>query len=54
MDYTILQPGTLINDAGTGKVTVNPDVGGEITRDDVATFTVQTLHTLQRSVKPLR
>lgn len=45
MDYTILQPGTLINDAGTGKVTVNPDVGGEITRDDVATFTVQTLHT---------
>ncbi|MFC6200863.1 SDR family oxidoreductase [Lactiplantibacillus nangangensis] len=41
--YTILQPGTLVNDAGTGKVTVNPGVGGEITRDDVATFAVKTL-----------
>ncbi|CAJ1229239.1 SDR family oxidoreductase [Lactiplantibacillus xiangfangensis] len=44
LDYTILQPGTLVNDAGTGKVTVNPQVGGEITRDDVATFTVQALN----------
>lgn len=43
LDYTILQPGTLVNDAGTGKVTVDPQAGGEITRDDVATFTVQTL-----------
>ncbi|MFC6163744.1 SDR family oxidoreductase [Lactiplantibacillus dongliensis] len=45
LDYTILQPGTLVNDAGTGQVTVNPDVGGEITRDDVATFAVQALST---------
>jgi len=45
LDYTILQPGTLVNDAGTGKVTVNPGIGGEITRDDVATFAVKTLST---------
>lgn len=43
--YTILQPGTLVNDAGTGKVTLNPTVGGEITRDDVATFAVQAIKT---------
>lgn len=47
LDYTILQPGILINDAGTGQVTVNPASqpgdGGEITRDDVAAFTVATL-----------
>lgn len=43
--YTILQPGSLVNDAGTGKVTVDPETGGEITRDDVATFAVATLKT---------
>jgi len=36
-----------VNDAGTGKVTVNPGVGGEITRDDVATFAVKALGTAQ-------
>ncbi|MFC6182295.1 SDR family oxidoreductase [Lactiplantibacillus daowaiensis] len=45
LDYTILQPGSLVNDAGTGRVTVNPAAGGAITRDDVATFAVQTLKT---------
>lgn len=45
LDYTILQPGTLVNDAGTGQVTVNPTAGGEITRDDVAAFAVQSLTT---------
>ncbi|AVK63560.1 short-chain dehydrogenase [Lactobacillus sp. CBA3606] len=45
LDYTILQPGGLVNDAGTGKVTVNPGVGGEITRDYVATFAVKALAT---------
>lgn len=45
LDYTIVQPGTLVNDAGTGQVTVNPAAGGKITRDDVATFVVQALTT---------
>ncbi|MFB9770366.1 SDR family oxidoreductase [Lactiplantibacillus modestisalitolerans] len=45
LDYTILQPGNLLNDAGTGKVTVNPSAGGGITRDDVAAFAVQSLAT---------
>ncbi|VDG18891.1 SDR family oxidoreductase [Lactiplantibacillus mudanjiangensis] len=45
LDYTILQPGSLVNDAGTGKVSVDPAVGGAITRDDVATVAVKTLTT---------
>jgi uncharacterized protein YbjT (DUF2867 family) len=38
LDYTIVRPGSLTDDPGTGKVELNTDVGrsGRIPRDDVA------------------
>jgi len=37
LDYTIVRPGRLTNDPGTGHVAAGPDVQrGDITRDDVA------------------
>ncbi|MBA2441201.1 MAG: SDR family oxidoreductase [Rubrobacter sp.] len=43
LDYTIIRPGSLTNDPGTGHVTVNTELGerGEVSREDVAlTFAV--------------
>lgn len=38
LDYTVLRPGKLTDDAGTGQVDLSDDLGryGEVTRDDVA------------------
>ena len=37
LDFTIVRPGRLTDDPGTGRVRVGPEVGyGEVTRDDVA------------------
>ncbi|MGJ8525975.1 putative sugar epimerase YhfK [Halomonadaceae bacterium LMG 33818] len=55
LDYTILRPGTLTDDAGTGKVSIEFVEGGQthITRDDVASFAVATLtaeHTIGKAI----
>jgi uncharacterized protein YbjT (DUF2867 family) len=45
LDWTILRPGGLTNDPGTGLVELGPDVErGEVTRDDVATVLAELLH----------
>jgi uncharacterized protein YbjT (DUF2867 family) len=37
LDYTIVRPGRLTDDPGTGRVRAGPDIGyGEVPRDDVA------------------
>jgi nucleoside-diphosphate-sugar epimerase len=37
LDFTIVRPGRLTDDPGTGRVRVGPEIGyGEVTRDDVA------------------
>lgn len=44
LDLTILRPGGLTNDAGTGRVTLAPGVDrGQVTRDDVAAVLVALL-----------
>ncbi|MBM7787058.1 SDR family oxidoreductase [Tenggerimyces flavus] len=44
LDLTILRPGGLTNDAGTGRVTLAPNVDrGQVTRDDVAAVLVALL-----------
>lgn len=45
MDYTIIRPGGLKNEAGTGKglLTENPGVCGAINREDVAELIVKAL-----------
>ncbi|MBW1605141.1 SDR family oxidoreductase [Lactobacillus sp. Sy-1] len=44
LDYTIVRPTALTNDAGTGKVSVNGDrLGGKIPRDDVASTVVAVI-----------
>ena len=44
LDYTIIRPGGLINDAGTGKIKVAVDLErGSIPREDVATTILATL-----------
>jgi uncharacterized protein YbjT (DUF2867 family) len=44
LDWTILRPGGLTNDAGTGRVTLAPNVDrGSVTRDDVAAVLVALL-----------
>lgn len=44
LDLTILRPGGLTNDAGTGRVTLAPSVDrGSVTRDDVAAVLVALL-----------
>jgi uncharacterized protein YbjT (DUF2867 family) len=45
LDYTIVRPGRLTNDPGTGRVKIGDDVGrGEIPRDGVAAVLVAVLH----------
>ena len=44
LDYTILRPGRLFNDPGTGKVTIhNPAAQKGVNREDVATLAVEVL-----------
>ena len=45
LDYTIVRPGGLTDDPGTGKVDVAEDVGrsGQVTRDDVALVLAEVL-----------
>jgi uncharacterized protein YbjT (DUF2867 family) len=45
LDYTIVRPGSLTNDPGTGRVEIAPSLGkrGEIPREDVASTIVATL-----------
>ena len=44
LDFTIVRPGILTDDPGTGAVAVGPDVGrGEIPREDVAAVLVAAL-----------
>lgn len=47
LDYTIIRPGSLTNEPGTGRVTAAPSLGrrGEIPREDVARAIVATLET---------
>ncbi len=45
-DWTVLRPGALTDDAGTGQVQLAPDVPrGEVPRDDVAAVIAALLHT---------
>ena len=44
LTYTIVRPGALTNDAGTGKVNTKFEGSGEIPREDVASFLVHVLH----------
>jgi uncharacterized protein YbjT (DUF2867 family) len=45
LDYTIVRPGTLTDDPGTGRIEIFTDLGhrGRVTRDDVAATLVATL-----------
>jgi uncharacterized protein YbjT (DUF2867 family) len=45
LEYTIVRPGYLTDDPGTGRIEVNPDTrrGREIPRDDVAATVLATL-----------
>jgi uncharacterized protein YbjT (DUF2867 family) len=44
LDYTIVRPGRLTNDAGTSRVTAGPDVGrADVAREDVAAVLVGVL-----------
>jgi uncharacterized protein YbjT (DUF2867 family) len=46
LDWTILRPGRLTDDPGTGRVTLGPGVArGDITRDDVAAVVRELLDT---------
>ncbi|MEV6785356.1 SDR family oxidoreductase [Streptomyces sp. NPDC051098] len=46
LDWTILRPGSLTNDAGTGLVRLEPSTGrGTIPRDDVAAVVAELLET---------
>jgi uncharacterized protein YbjT (DUF2867 family) len=51
LDYTIVRPGSLTDDPGTGKVELNTDVGrsGRIPRDDVAAILLGCLDTPETS-----
>jgi uncharacterized protein YbjT (DUF2867 family) len=45
LDYTIVRPGRLTDEPGTGRVTLGPNVPrGEIPRDDVAAVLAAVLH----------
>jgi uncharacterized protein YbjT (DUF2867 family) len=45
LDFTIVRPGRLTDDPGTGRVRVGPEIGyGEVTRDDVAATLAAVLH----------
>jgi uncharacterized protein YbjT (DUF2867 family) len=43
LDYTIVRPGSLTDDPGTGKVSVNGGGSGSISRDDVALVLAEVL-----------
>ena len=45
LDYTILAPGTLLNESGTGKIKVAEDLGchGTLPREDLAQAIIETL-----------
>ena len=44
LDYTILRPGRLLNEPGTGKITIeNPTLQNGIPREDVATLALEVL-----------
>jgi uncharacterized protein YbjT (DUF2867 family) len=45
LDYTIVRPGGLTDDPGTGLVTVGTDLAGDIPRDDVAAVLLAVLET---------
>ncbi|MDQ0930340.1 NAD(P)H-binding protein [Streptomyces turgidiscabies] len=46
LDWTILRPGALTNDAGTGRVRLEADTGrGKVPRDDVAAVITELLDT---------
>lgn len=45
LDYTIVRPGGLTDDPGTGHVTVGTDLAGDIPRDDVAAVLLAVLET---------
>jgi len=45
LEYTVVRPGPLTNEPGTGRVNLGPDVPrGEVTRDDVAQVLAAVLH----------
>jgi uncharacterized protein YbjT (DUF2867 family) len=44
LDWTIVRPGRLTDDPGTGRITAGTEIGyGEVTRDDVAATLVAAL-----------
>jgi uncharacterized protein YbjT (DUF2867 family) len=43
LDYTIIRPGRLTDDPGTGKVSLDGDGSGSVTRDDVALVLAEVL-----------
>ncbi|MBB2976798.1 uncharacterized protein YbjT (DUF2867 family) [Microbacterium endophyticum] len=43
LDFTVLGPGTLTLDAGTGKITLSPEGNGEVPRADVAAVIAASL-----------
>jgi uncharacterized protein YbjT (DUF2867 family) len=45
LDYTIVRPGGLTDDPGTGLVTAGTDLAGDIPRDDVAAVLLAVLET---------
>jgi uncharacterized protein YbjT (DUF2867 family) len=45
LDYTIVRPGGLTEDPGTGSVTVGTNLNGDIPRDDVAAVLLAVLET---------
>ncbi|MEU6849913.1 NAD(P)H-binding protein [Actinacidiphila alni] len=46
LDWTVLRPGALTNDAGSGLVRLSPTTGrGAVPRDDVAAVLAELLHT---------
>lgn len=52
LDWTIIRPGPLTDDAATGLVTLNEHAGrGEVTREDVALVVVAVLQTLSSTGK---
>ena len=43
LDYTIIRPGRLTDDPGTGKVSLDGGGSGSVTRDDVALVLAESL-----------
>ena len=55
LDYTILAPGTLIDEKGTGQIQASEKLGfhGYLPREDLAAVIVETLRNYIQLVKPL-